>query len=99
MSFTDFANLISLLNKFDVNVSLEQHQNDIKCQEFLSHIADVIKQDLIKEIKECEHITMLLNSSPDKSTVEELLIYFRYIKDKKVKENFLSVVPVQSPTS
>jgi hypothetical protein len=77
--FTDFRNLISLLNKHDVDTGpgsiVEEYQNDMKCREFVSVITDVIRQEVLTEIKDCNRASLLLCPSTDTSNEEELNLY------------------------
>jgi hypothetical protein len=63
---TDFRKLIALLNKHDVDTVpgrvVETYQNDMKCKEFMSGIADVIKPELVKEIKDFSRVSLLLDA-------------------------------------
>jgi hypothetical protein len=93
-----------LLNKYDVDTGpgrvVEEYQNDIKCKEFVSVIADVIKQELVKEIKDSTRVSLLLHASTDISTEEELVAYTRYIdKNRKLKEAFVPIIPLQTSTA
>jgi hypothetical protein len=101
---TDFKNLIALLNKHDVDTGpgrvVEEYQNDMKCKEFVSVIADIIKQELVKEIKDSSTVSLLLDASTDISTEEELVLYTRYTdKNWKLKEAFVSIIPLQNSTA
>jgi hypothetical protein len=70
-----------------------------KCKEFVSVIADVIKQELVKEIKDSSRVS-LLDDSADISTEEELVLYLRYVdKNRKLKEAFVSIIPLQNSTA
>jgi hypothetical protein len=100
---TDFKNLIALLNKHDVDTGpgrvVEEYQNDVKCKEFVSVIADAIKQELVKEIKDSSRVS-LLDACTDISTEKELVFCMRYInKNWKLKEAFVSIIPFQNSTA
>jgi hypothetical protein len=101
---TDFRNLIALLNKHDVDRGpgrvVEEYQNDMKCKEFVSVIADVIKQELVTEIKDTSRVSLLLDASTDISTEEEPVLYMRYTdKNRKLKEASVSMIPLQNSTA
>ncbi|XP_053158033.1 zinc finger protein 862-like isoform X2 [Hemicordylus capensis] len=90
--FTDLRELIVLLNKLDIEIS-DQYVSG--CREIISHIATVVRNELLLEIKDCNQVSILLDGSIDKATTEELVIYVRYIKNRKVKEAYVSVVPLK----
>jgi hypothetical protein len=88
--FTDFINLITLLNKHDVDTGLgsvvEEYQNDMKCREFVSIIANVIRQEVIMD-KDCNRVSLLLHANTDTSNEVELNLYMRYIDtNQKLKK-------------
>jgi hypothetical protein len=71
----------------------------MKCKVCVSVIADVIKQELVKEIKDSSRVSLLLDASTDISTEEELVLYMRYIdKNRKLKEAFF-IIPLQNSTA
>jgi hypothetical protein len=72
----------------------------MKCKEFVSVIADVIKQELVTEIKDTSTVSHLLDASTDISTEEELVLYMRYTdRNRKLKEAFVSMIPLQNSTA
>jgi hypothetical protein len=91
--YTDIGGLLALVDKLGVEVRSE-YSNDMRCAEYVSHIAEVLRKDLISELKIQKYVTLLLNASTDKASVEDLTLYVRYITDNKV-EVFLSVIPLK----
>jgi hypothetical protein len=58
----------------------------------------MIRSELISELENATYVSLLLDGSTDKG-VEELILYVRLIKAKRVKEVFLSVTPLQNATA
>jgi hypothetical protein len=73
-----------LVDKLGVEVRSE-YSNDMRCAEYVSHIAEMPRKDLICELKIQKYVTLLLNASTDKASVEDLTLYVRYITDNKVE--------------
>ncbi|MEE6461244.1 hypothetical protein FKM82_001240 [Ascaphus truei] len=95
--FSDLPELIGLLSKCDVE-TLHQYSNK-PCMEFISHIASVVRSDLIRKIKKSPFVSLLLDSSSDKSEEEQLIVCVRYLKNTKLEEAFLSILPLEDATA
>ncbi|XP_073537153.1 zinc finger protein 862-like [Phyllobates terribilis] len=96
--FTDFEGLLELTEKLGSAVR-QEYANDKRCKEFISHMAEIIRKNLISELKEAKYVGLMLDGSTDKAGVEQLILYVRYIKDNRVKEVFLSVSPLEMATA
>ncbi|XP_073524940.1 zinc finger protein 862-like [Phyllobates terribilis] len=96
--FTDFEGLLELTEKLGSAVR-QEYANDKRCKELISHIAEIIRKNLISELKEAKYVSLMLDGSTDKAGVEQLILYVRYIKDNRVKEVFLSVSPLEMATA
>ncbi|MEE6461243.1 hypothetical protein FKM82_001239 [Ascaphus truei] len=95
--FSDLPELLGLLSKCDVE-TLHQYCNKA-CKEFISHIASVVRSDLIGNIKKSPFVSLLLDSSSDKSEEEQLIVCVRYLKNTKLEEAFLSILPLEDATA
>lgn len=93
--FTDFPGLIELSEKLGVELR-EEYGNRTSCKEFISQIAKVLRSDLISELKDASCVTLLLDGSADSGSVEELILYVRFVRKFKIKETFLSLTPLES---
>ncbi|XP_073532536.1 zinc finger protein 862-like [Phyllobates terribilis] len=91
--FTDFEGLLELTEKLGSAVR-QEYANDKRCKEFISHIAEIIRKNLISELKEAKYVSLMLDGSTDKAGVEQLILYVRYIKDNRVKEVFLHLIAI-----
>lgn len=96
--FSDIESLAVLSRKLEIDLQ-NQYANRNACIEFISCIAQVIKESLLKEIAQSQFISLILDASTDKGTVEELVIYIRYIKNGEIKECFLGLVELQNSTA
>ncbi|XP_040177111.1 zinc finger protein 862-like [Rana temporaria] len=96
--YTDFKGLLELTEKLGV-AAREEYANDKRCKEFISHIATVIRKELICELKKAKYVSLMLDESTNKGGVEELILYVRYIKNNGIKEVFLSVLPLEMATA
>lgn len=66
------------------------HNNESK--EFVNFIAEVIKDDVLTEVKKSKFYSLLINGSTDKCTIQQMALYAKYLKDGKVKELFLALL-------
>jgi hypothetical protein len=66
----------------------DEYNNKTTGKDFISEIARVIRRELISELENAKHVSLLLDGSNDREGVEELILYVRFIKDNRVKEVF-----------
>jgi hypothetical protein len=77
---------ITLLSKQTVN-------------KILHIIADIIKQTISNEVKECGKFGIQIDSTQDIGIIDQLAICLRYVKEGKPMERMISLVDVPSSTS
>jgi hypothetical protein len=68
--------LPALVDKLDVEVRIE-YSNDMSRAEFGSHIAEVLRKDLICEPQQQKYVSLSLDASTDKAGLQELILYAR----------------------
>lgn len=96
--FTDIKDILILISNCGIEV-LEEYSNNNSCKEIVAHIAHVIEEDLLLELKQSRFLSILLDGSTDKSDEEQLVVYVRYVKNNMIKECFLGIIPLENGTS
>ena len=76
--FSDTESLAVLIGELDLNLQ-HNYINRNACSKFISCLATVIREKVGKEIEQAQFISLLLDASTDKCTIEELIVYVRYI--------------------
>lgn len=84
---------------YRTKTGLSVYANDKRCVEFIKFIAQSIKESIIADIKKSEFYSILLDSSTDKSTTVQLVLYAKYCIDGELKESFLGIVELNSATA
>jgi hypothetical protein len=64
--YTDIGGLVALEDKLGVRVRSE-YSNDMRCAEFVSHIAEVLRKYLICGLQKQKYISLLLDASTDRA--------------------------------
>jgi len=59
---------------------------------------DAIQKQIPSDISQCKYFSILADETTDVSQTEQLSLSVRFIKDTKVHEEFLCVVPLSSTT-
>ncbi|XP_048514985.1 zinc finger MYM-type protein 1-like [Athalia rosae] len=69
------------------------------CDEFIMVIQDEVKSKLINEVKSAKYFSIIVDSTPDASHVDQLTIVLRYVlPDGKSVERFFGFIPIFSHT-
>jgi hypothetical protein len=74
--YTDTGGLLALADKLGVEVRRE-HSKDMRCAESASHIAEVLKKDLICKLQKQKYVSLLFHASTVKAVLEDLILYVR----------------------
>ena len=106
----NFLETIKLIAKY--NPMISQHLSNIQLSqkwmttylspmiqnEIITLLADNVKKLIIKEVKEARYFSILFDSTPDISHVDQMAFVIRYVKIKnqevEVKEMFLKFFPL-----
>uniref|UniRef100_A0A673NLW3 TTF-type domain-containing protein n=1 Tax=Sinocyclocheilus rhinocerous TaxID=307959 RepID=A0A673NLW3_9TELE len=69
------------------------------CEEFIQLMGEKIKQTIAKEIQNAKYFSVIVDSTPDLSHVDQLTFIFRFVDpDGHVVERFLAFEPIESHT-
>lgn len=68
------------------------------CDEFINLIANNLRNKIINEIKEAKYYSIIIDSTPDQSHIDQLTVVVRYVLPSGVKERFLCFLPITSHT-
>lgn len=79
------------------NTSYLSHQT---CDEFIAIMAEALKVKLVNEVKKAVYYSIIIDSTPDVSHIDQLTLVIRYISDKtEIKEKFFGFIPISCHTS
>ncbi|GFQ90147.1 TTF-type domain-containing protein, partial [Trichonephila clavata] len=79
------------------NASYLSHQI---CDEFISIIGKQVKAYIINEIKNAKYYSIVIDSTPDFSHVNQLTFVVRHVSSTgEIKERFLQFLPIEGHTS
>nr|XP_012232547.1 PREDICTED: uncharacterized protein LOC105678085 [Linepithema humile] len=65
------------------------------CEEFIQLLSDRVFQEIVLRIKKLRYYSISLDSTSDKSHVDQLTLIFRYIENVKPVERFVKFMPNQ----
>ena len=68
------------------------------CYEFITIISKDLQLTIVNKIKEAKFYSLIVDSTPDISNVDQLTVIFRYIHPTGIKEIFLEFLPIFSHT-
>src|SRR4029434_7952361 len=69
------------------------------CDEFIALMGDKTKQVIADEIKQAKYFSVIVDSTPDLSHVDQLTFVFRFINARgKLVERFIGFEPIHSHT-
>lgn len=69
------------------------------CEEFIGLMGDKIKQTIATELERAKNFSVVVDSTPDMSHVDQLTFVFRFVNEKgKVVERFIGFEPIHSHT-
>ena len=60
--------------------------------EFIKVVTDWMHEETMSQLRDCDHVTLLLNEMPDISNQSELSLMARIVKDRVVKNLFLDLL-------
>lgn len=108
----NFLSFIDYLAEFDtfLKLHLEKYRNrgtgnvnylsHTICDEFISLMADEVKSRLITEVKEAIYFSIIVDSTPDVSHVDQLTFILRFVdKHGEIKERFLGFLIIENHDS
>jgi hypothetical protein len=81
--FSDFENLLELNAKLCVEVREEYSNKKKRGKNFVSHISNMILNELVCELKSVKYVSVILDCSTKISAIEELILHVRYTKTPK----------------
>lgn len=106
----NYLGILELISKFDPFLSqhLEHFGQKGKgsvsylsktiCEELISCMGRKVYNQIIAEIKQAKYYSIVVDSTPDLSHIDQLSIIFRYCLNGKVLERFLCFIPIHSHT-
>lgn len=69
------------------------------CEEFIQVMGEKTKKVIANEIKEAKYFSVIVDSTPDLSHVDQLTFIFRFVnQDGHIQERFLGFEPIESHT-
>ncbi|XP_067135095.1 zinc finger MYM-type protein 1-like [Centruroides vittatus] len=68
------------------------------CDEFISIISKDLQLTIVNEIKEAKFYSLIIDSTPDISHVDQLTVIIRYVLPSSIKERFLGFLSIFSHT-
>jgi hypothetical protein len=70
------------------------------CDEFVSLISNQVRAEIIQEIKSANYYSIIVDSTPDISHVDQLTFVIRYVSSSgAINERFLEFIPIDKHTS
>ena len=86
LAFMKFEQLCSLqtLNGVDIGT---QYTNDKRAREFVGFIADAMRQSQSEELGQVRFMSVMSDSSTDRSTDEKEIIYIRYLNQEGLPQS------------
>uniref|UniRef100_A0A3B4ULL1 DUF4371 domain-containing protein n=1 Tax=Seriola dumerili TaxID=41447 RepID=A0A3B4ULL1_SERDU len=69
------------------------------CEEFIGLMGDKTKQTIATELQQAKYFSIIVDSTPDMSHVDQLTFVFRFVSEKgRVVERFITFEPIHSHT-
>ena len=102
---TNFEPLLDLLQLFEVNVKEEisiarnaLYTSDRSIQEMIFAISESIEDEILKEMRESKHFSIMIDETTDCTITEQLAIHGRFLdKSGELKCHFLKVMDLLQP--
>lgn len=106
----NYLGVMELISKFDpflkehFNLHANQGRGHVSylskdiCEEFIHIMANKVKNEIVSQIKRAKYFSLIVDSTPDVSHVDQLSIVFRYCLDGYVYERFFCFLPINSHT-
>ncbi|GBO04649.1 hypothetical protein AVEN_224528-1 [Araneus ventricosus] len=108
----NFFSCIQYLSEFDsfLKNHLERYENagsgnvsylsHSVCDEFIALMENEVKQHLIAEVKEAMYYSIIVDSTPDVTHIDQLTFILRFVDEKgDIKERFFGFIPIESHDS
>nr|XP_057918161.1 zinc finger protein 862 [Doryrhamphus excisus] len=93
--FVEYQHLLDLQKKNGLDIP-KHYTSDNACRRFIPFIFETLKKPQLQNIQNARVISVLADGSTDKSTVEQELVYIRYILDGEPVSQFLSIEEVNN---
>ena len=93
MSFTKMKPLILLQKKNGLEVTAT-YDNDVRCAELVSTIADTLQEENAKKVNDCNYISIMIDGATDSSVTENEAVYVRYVKEGQPDNLLVSLTEV-----
>lgn len=106
----NYLGVMELISKFDpflkehFNLHANQGRGHVSylskdiCEEFIHIMANKVKNEIVSQIKRAKYFSLIVDSTPDVSHVDQLSIVFRYCLDGYVYERFFCFLLINSHT-
>jgi len=90
-NFSNFKEIREQISNFQLS--------DTTCVRSVEHLGNQVFDSVINELVECRFFCLALDSSVDKSSISQLIMFVRFCsKYNVIKEDFLKVIPMESQT-
>lgn len=97
-AFEDFPRLCALQKKNGLKLN-DTYLNGKAAKQFVSYIAENLRADVKKELKDSEFFTLMADGSTDKSSMPSEIIYLNYLHGGETKCSFISLVACEDETA
>ncbi|KAH9362100.1 hypothetical protein HPB48_002078 [Haemaphysalis longicornis] len=98
---TNYEPLLDLLTSLGLNVKnqIATGKNATYCsqraiKEMVTCLSSVIEDNILQELNQSEHYSLMFDETTDCTTVEQLVIHCRYIFDVNLQVKFLAMIDV-----
>ena len=90
------------MNELDVVKGLsigKVYRNPKNCREFAAAIAEVQRNEISKNLAECNFVSVIVDRSMDSSITDNEMIYIQTCKEGSINSNFIHCCQVQCGTA
>ncbi|XP_063970390.1 zinc finger protein 862-like [Lytechinus pictus] len=98
LPFAYFPSLISLEKRHGVDLG-NTYANPIQAQVFTGFLAEDVRFKGDEDIRKARYISVLIDGSTDKSTIENEVLYIKYLQDEMPCMKFLGISDVENATA
>ena len=89
LAFTKFEKLCALQSLNGVKIG-KQYINDKRAREFVRFIAEAMRHGQSEELSKINYISVMSDSSTDRSVAENEIVYIRYINQKGLPQSLFA---------
>ncbi|XP_063143029.1 zinc finger protein 862 isoform X7 [Rattus norvegicus] len=93
----DFEKVLQQLQNTGTTL-LGKYRNRTACTQFIKHISETLKKEILRDIRNSPCVSLLLDSCVDSSSQACVGIFMRYLKQTEVKESYITLAPLSSET-